>query len=193
MKQLLGIPWRVAFALQKNGWILRNDIIWHKPSPLPEPVKDRCTKSHEHIFLFAKNEIYFYNSEAAKEPATYAGRKRGQSQNRYEQNNSTLGDNFDNRNWRDVWTIQSDVSKNKVHFATFPEKLVKRCLLAGCPENGTVLDPFAGSGTTIVVAKKLGLNGIGIEINPQYADFAQQRILFTENQFSLLTNSNDKI
>lgn len=176
-KQLLGIPWRVAFSLQNNNWKLRQDIIWNKPNPMPEPVKDRCTKAHEYIFLFTKSTNYYYDFESAREPATYAGHSRGGSKNRYGQNNGNLNyKNYETRNMRDVWTIQPDVSKNKIHFATFPQELVRRCFLAGCPKNGTVLDPFAGSGTTLVVAKQYSRNAIGIEINPEYAEFAEQRV-----------------
>jgi DNA modification methylase len=176
-KQLLGIPWRLAFSLQNNGWILRQDIIWHKPNPMPEPVKDRCTKAHEYIFLFVKNKKYYYNYESMLEPAAYAGQTRGGSKKRYEQNNGNLNQkNYSVRNTRDVWTIQPDVSRNKIHFATFPKELVRRCIVAGCPNGGMVLDPFVGSGTTLIVAKKLGMNGIGIEINPQYAHYARKQI-----------------
>jgi DNA modification methylase len=180
----LGIPWRVAFALQESGWILRQDIIWHKPNPIPESVKDRCTKSHEYIFLFSLNKNYYYNYSKALEPATYAGKIHGDSKNRYEQNNGNLGNNFNQRNMRDVWSILPDNSKNKIHYATFPEELARRCLIAGCPENGTVLDPFCGSGTTLVVAKKLGMKGIGIEINEKYAEHAKRRIKNTHPLFN---------
>jgi DNA modification methylase len=174
-KQLLCIPFRLAFALQGNGWILRQDIIWVKPNPMPEPVKDRCTKAHEYIFLFAKNKNYYYDYDSMQEPATYAGRKRGDSFKRYEQTGENLAKNYETRNMRDVWTITPERNITE-HYAVFPKELARRCIIAGCPENGTVIDPFAGSGTTCYVAKNCMRSSIGIELNPKYANAAIERI-----------------
>lgn len=182
-KQLLGTPWRVAFALQDAGWILRSDIIWAKPNPMPESVRDRPTRAHEFIFLFAKEPKYFYDSEASKEPAS------GRSSGRKNTDKAGDGEGFeirsgfakcgekkwDVRNPRDVWTISSKPFKG-AHFAVFPEALVERCMKAGIPTGGTALDPFAGSGTVGVVAKRLGRDFIGIELNPAYVAMAEKRI-----------------
>lgn len=151
-KDLVGIPWRVAFALQADGWYLRQDIIWHKPNPMPEPVTDRCTKSHEYIFLLTKSKRYYYDHEAIKEKCM-----------------------SDTKNKRSVWTVCPKPYKG-AHFAVFPEKLIEPCVLAGCPSGSTILDPFAGSGTTGLVAKRHGCNFIGIELNPEYAELARNRI-----------------
>jgi len=153
-KDLIGIPWRVAFALQADGWYLRSDIIWHKPNPMPESVTDRPTKSHEYLFLLTKNPRYYYNYEAIKEP--------------------TINDN-QSRNKRDVWTINTKPFKG-AHFAVMPEALVEPCILAGSAPGDLVLDPFTGSGTVGVVAKRLGRNFIGTELNPEYAVLAEGRI-----------------
>ena len=175
-KDLVGIPWRVAFALQADGWYLRQDIIWHKPNPMPESVTDRCTKSHEYIFLLTKNKKYYYDHEAIKEPASCAGQSRGGSTNRYEQNESGMDNKeYDKRNKRTVWTVTTKPFKG-AHFAVFPEKLIKPCVLAGCPKGGVVLDPFAGAGTTGLVAKRCGCDFVGVELNPEYADMAKTRI-----------------
>lgn len=149
-KDLIGIPWRVAFALQADGWYLRQDIIWHKNNPMPEPVKDRCTKSHEYIFLLSKSSKYYYDNEAIK----------------YGPENS---------NKRSVWTVPI-ASYSEAHFATYPPELIKPCILAGCPEGGTVLDPFGGSGTTAQVASNLNRNAILCELNPEYVDIAKGRL-----------------
>ena len=175
-KNLVGIPWRVAFALQADGWYLRQDIIWHKPNPMPESVRDRCTKAHEYMFLLTKKPRYYYDADAIKEPAAYAGEMRGGSTNRYEQNDAGMDcKEYDERNKRSVWTINPQPFKG-AHFAVFPEALVEPCISAGCPEGGTVLDPFMGSGTTLVVAEKLGRNSIGIELNRDYCTLAEHRI-----------------
>ena len=175
-KNLVGIPWRVAFALQADGWYLRQDIIWHKPNPMPESVTDRCTKAHEYIFLLTKNQKYHYDFEAIKEDASYAGVSIGGSTNRYEQNNFG-GDNkqYDTKNKRSVWSVPVKPYKF-AHFATYPEDLIEPCVLAGCRQGGTILDPFAGAGTTGLVAKKNGCSFIGIELNPDYAEIATKRI-----------------
>ena len=167
-KDLCGIPWRVAFALQADGWYLRQDIIWAKPNPMPESVTDRCTKSHEYLFLLAKNERYYFDAEAIKEPAASAGQMRGGSTKRYEQNEAGMDCKlYDDRNKRSVWTVGSEAFAG-AHFATFPKKLIYPCIKAGCPEGGTVLDPFIGSGTTAEVARMLGCRCVGIELNPDY-------------------------
>ena len=153
-KDLIGIPWRVALALQADGWYLRQDIIWSKPNPMPESVADRCTKSHEYIFLLSKKPHYYYDHEAVKEPAVYGQEKK---------------------NKRSVWTVNAKGYKG-AHFAVYPEELVTPCVLAGCPQDGTVFDPFTGSGTTAVVALKNGRNYIGTELNPEYIKIAEARI-----------------
>lgn len=188
-KDLIGIPWRVAFALQADGWYLRQDIIWHKPNPMPESVKDRCTKSHEYIFLLSKSPKYYFDSDAIREdsvdPVGSANRyksKFGGSKNeellRTEQvHTRPIGmREFDGkRNKRDVWTVATKPYK-EAHFATFPTTLIEPCVLAGCPVGGTVLDPFFGSGTTGLVALQNARKYIGIEINPEYVALAENRI-----------------
>jgi DNA modification methylase len=153
-KDLIGIPWRVAFALQADGWWLRQDIIWHKPNPMPESVEDRCTKAHEYIFLLSKKSHYYYNHEAIKEE-------------------SVLGE--EKKNKRSVWKVNTKGYKG-AHFAVYPKKLIEPCILAGCPEGGTVLDPFTGSGTTAVVALENNRNFVGTELNPEYIRLAENRI-----------------
>lgn len=175
-KQLLGIPWRVALCLQESGWILRQEIIWHKPNPMPESVKDRCTRAHESVFLLAKQPNYYYDFSAMQEPAVCAGQSRGGSKNRYNENKGLFPKVYNTRNMRSVWSIKPDVCRDKKHFATFPEELARRCILAGCPENETVLDPFLGSGTTAVVAIKNKRKCIGIELNPDYCQMAQKLV-----------------
>ena len=183
-KDLVGIPWRVAFALQADGWYLRQDIIWHKPNPMPESVRDRCTKAHEYIFLMSKSARYYFDAEAIKEPAAYAGQMRGGSTNRYEQNAAGMDCKvYNTRNKRSVWTVQTQPFKD-VHFATFPPDLIRPCILAGCPEGGVVLDPFTGSGTTGVVALRHGRRFIGIELNPEYHAMATDRIALAVDLFS---------
>jgi len=175
-KDLIGIPWRVAFALQADGWYLRQDIIWSKPNPMPESVKDRCTKSHEYIFLLSKSPKYFFDSDAIKEPAVYAGQMRGGSTNRYEQNNAGMDCKvYDTRNKRSVWSVQSKPFKG-AHFATYPPELIEPCVLAGCPVGGTILDPFNGAGTTGLVAQKHRRSYIGIELNSDYCEITKNRL-----------------
>ena len=227
-KNLLGIPWRVAFALQADGWYLRSDIIWHKPNPMPESVKDRPTKAHEYIFLLAKSEKYFYDYEAILEAANYDGRKDTIFKGSLKYDDETLarvsGERWPNkirdyktkdggngqspqhrgaditghkseqqygvaragdaaytlndipaRNKRSVWTVNTKPFK-EAHFAVFPPNLIKPCILAGCPRDGIVLDPFTGSGTTGVVCAKYGRDFIGIELNPEYVKMAERRI-----------------
>lgn len=177
-KDLVGIPWRVAFALQADGWYLRQDIIWHKPNPMPESVRDRCTKSHEYIFLLSKSPKYYFDSKAMKELAVGPGKKCGPkndlSRNDSDRTQIVRGDGI-YRNRRSVWTISTKPFKG-AHFATFPEALITPCVLAGCPKEGVVLDPFFGAGTVGVVAKKHGRAWVGIELNGDYVSIAKTRI-----------------
>ena len=181
-KDLIGIPWRAAFALQQDGWYLRQDIIWHKPNPMPESVTDRCTKSHEYVFLMSKSARYFYDAAAiAEEGVIPAGTKAAKgSVERF----NALGVNsrppeykiYDGmRNARSVWTIATQPFR-EAHFATFPPDLAERCIKAGCPVGGTVLDPFGGAGTTGLVADRLQRSSILIELNPVYASMAKKRL-----------------
>jgi DNA modification methylase len=193
-KDLIGIPWRVAFALQADGWYLRQDIIWHKPNPMPESVTDRCTKAHEYIFLLSKSARYFYDHSATMEPAQYgeqhAAKATSWGTNRKHPNKSNLreyafaGDNHTchkaadgsySRNKRSVWTVTTKPYKG-AHFATFPPDLIRPCILAGCPTGGTVLDPFGGSGTTGQVAMEEGRNAILCELNADYVGLIRKRI-----------------
>lgn len=211
-KDLVGIPWRVAFALQADGWWLRQDIIWAKPNPMPESVRDRCTKAHEYVFLLTKSARYYYDAEAAAEPVAdstlerlgqatletqvgsfripgktngpmkavpprFGGNKYGD--NPSEEYRTKSGNEYalttGKRNRRSVWTVATQPYSG-AHFATMPSKLVEPCVLAGCPAGGTVLDPFAGSGTTGAVAKEWGREFIGIELNAAYIALAEERI-----------------
>lgn len=156
-KDMIGIPWMLAFALRADGWYLRQDIIWAKPNPMPESVKDRCTKSHEYIFLLSKSEKYYFDNTAIQEQAVSSNKKS----------------QF--RNKRDVWVVSPSQFKSE-HFATYPEELIYPCVVAGCPEDGIVIDPFMGSGTTGIVAKKNRRNYIGVELNPKYKDIADKRL-----------------
>lgn len=182
-KDLVGIPWRVALALQADGWWLRQDIIWHKPNPMPESVADRCTKAHEYVFLMTKSERYFYDHEAIKEAAvkgTGSGNKErkprpGPDTNPGHQAGSVPWDAQKTRNRRDVWTIPTKPFKG-AHFAVMPEALVEPCIMAGCPAGGLVLDPFTGSGTVGAVALRLGRSFVGSELNPGYVEIAKARI-----------------
>lgn len=220
-KDLIGIPWMVAFALRSAGWYLRQDIIWNKPNPMPESVTDRCTKSHEYIFLLSKSSQYFYDAAAIKTPVTdgtvnamaqqlknsngeigpgrtprngvdknggnqasstgikaYTHRGTGDQKltghsGYFDANGDLIGDGMANK--KSVWTVTTRPFKD-AHFATFPEKLIVDCIKAGCPENGIVLDPFMGAGTTGLVAKKLNRKYIGFELNPEYIKIANKRI-----------------
>jgi DNA modification methylase len=177
-KDLVGIPWRVAFALQADGWYLRSDIIWSKPNPMPESVTDRPTKAHEYIFLLSKNERYYFDADAVKEPLAClphapGNRKLDESRNDHDQMSKIWGANG-LRNIRSVWTIATQPYP-EAHFATFPEDLIKPCILAGCPVGGIVLDPFSGSGTTVKVAQDLGRVGVGLELSESYLAMARHR------------------
>jgi DNA modification methylase len=186
-KQLLGIPWRVALALQDDGWCLRQDIIWHKPNPMPESVRDRCTKAHEYIFLLSKSPKYFFDSEAIKEPSIWYGKdaRSDKGNIRYEgkRTQDTSGKNGQQgfatvtefRNKRSIWTVTTKPFKG-AHFATFPPELIEPCVLAGSRSGDTVLDPFGGSGTTAGVAIKHGRNAVLCELNPEYAALVPNRI-----------------
>lgn len=181
-KDLVGIPWRVAFALQADGWYLRQDIIWAKPNPMPESVKDRCTKSHEYIFMLTKSEKYYYDYSAIREPRTssssnhqFGGKKYNDPNNPIYGSIQSVYESDGKRNKRDVWNIATQAFKD-AHFAVMPEALVEPCILAGSKIDDLVLDPFAGSGTVGVVAKKHNRKFIGIELNPDYAKIANDRI-----------------
>jgi DNA modification methylase len=179
-KDLCGIPWRVAFALQADGWFLRQDIIWHKPNPMPESVTDRCTKSHEYMFLLTKSARYFYDHEAVKEKGVEPDRKRndrigGARGHTVRHSEGAIMGASETRNKRSVWTVATAPFK-QAHFATFPPALIEPCIKAGCPKGGTVLDPFGGAGTTGLVADRLQRNAILIELNPEYAAMAGNRI-----------------
>ena len=226
-KDLIGIPWMLAFSLRNAGWYLRQDIIWYKPNPMPESVKDRCNKAHEYIFLMSKSQKYYFDHEAIQEEATgYDGRKdtmmkgskkydtqimpnqsvqsmakNGHERWKFKSNNCQYDGQRPNsmhlkrefgmtdevypvRNKRDVWSINVKPCK-EAHFATYPPKLVSNCILAGCPEGGVVLDPFMGSGTTGIVANKLGRHYVGIELNPEYVEMTERRIGLEKSQLKL--------
>ena len=181
-KQLLGIPWRVAFALQDDGWILRDEIIWHKPGVMPYSGKDRFCRNHEQIFLLSKSPRYAFDYSAIREPAIYpAGTKaaKGSAERQAEKGVNARPPEYKvydgMRTKRSVWTVSTKPFK-EAHFATYPPDLIEPCILAGCPEGGTVLDPFFGAGTTGLVAQRHGRNWIGCELNPTYAEIAQRRI-----------------
>lgn len=216
-KDLIGIPWMLAFALRADGWFLRQDIIWSKPNPMPESVKDRCTKAHEYLFLLSKGPRYYYDSEAIAEPLAPAsierltqvnlenqpgsdrvpGKTNGpmKAVSKYREADGSLKAGFETkggtsgdldgtllrmgekgtRNKRSVWEVATQPF-SEAHFATFPPALISPCILAGCPEGGTVLDPFGGAGTTGLVANGLGRNSIMIELNPEYAALARRRL-----------------
>lgn len=187
-KDLIGIPWRVALALQADGWYLRQDIIWAKPNPMPESVTDRCTKSHEYLFLLSKSKQYYFDHEAIKETAIHAGRvvkatgDKSKNASHVSMNETKIGftkeDKLvgDTRNKRSVWTITTKPYKG-AHFATFPEDLVEPCILAGSKPGDTILDPFMGSGTTLAVAKRLNRGYVGIELNADYESLIRERLL----------------
>lgn len=209
-KNLIGIPWMLAFALRDDGWYLRQDIIWAKPNPMPESVKDRCTKSHEYIFLFSKSSQYYFDDEAIAEPVKestlkrlaqpnienqkgsytpskangamkaaaprYGGKKYTENPDVfYRTKSSHIYDYRPKRKKRDVWTVSTQPYKG-AHFATFPEALITPCILAGTKEGGTVLDPFCGTGTALMVANKFGRNAIGIELNEEYEQLIKARV-----------------
>lgn len=207
-KDLVGIPWMVAFALRSAGWYLRQDIIWAKPNPMPESVTDRCTKAHEYFFMFSKNRKYYYDSAAIKTPgknpeddfrrissATMNGKstptefnngiRKSDKQRGHSRRHNGFNDRWDKMtteeqmsfgaNKRSVWTVSTKPLK-EAHFATFPEELITPCILAGCPKDGIVLDPFMGAGTTGLVALSHGRKFIGFELNPDYIAIANKRL-----------------
>ena len=180
-KDLMGIPWRVAFALQEDGWYLRQDIIWHKPNPMPESVKDRCTKAHEYIFLLSKNSHYYFDNEAIQEEAKDWG-TRDRSNGKYHNEGTGLSPHtgleksYETKNKRSVWTVNTKPYK-EAHFAVFPTDLIEPCIKAGCPKDGHVLDPFGGSGTTGLVADRLNRNATIIELNKDYVEIAEDRLM----------------
>jgi DNA modification methylase len=181
-KDLIGIPWMLAFALRADGWYLRQDIIWHKPNPMPESVQDRCTKAHEYIFLMSKSSKYYYDIESIKEKAhTTDSTNRNRDESRL---NNTPGrtrmaglttNHYEMKNKRSVWTVTTKPYSG-AHFATFPTDLIEPCIKAGCPEGGVVLDPFMGSGTTAYVAALNGRKYLGCELNPAYKPLQDERI-----------------
>ena len=212
-KDLIGIPWMLAFALRSQGWYLRQDRIWHKPNPMPESVTDRCTKSHEYIFLMSKSQKYYFDYEAIQEPCADQSRTNYACGNRTnginkDRNDNDFGERSKNwkprtkncqydgqkpnsfhlsrengepdkeyyvRNKRDVWSVNAKHC-SEAHLATYPFALIKPCILAGCPDNGIVLDPFMGSGTTAIVARSLNRNYLGVELNPEYIKIAHKRL-----------------
>ena len=180
-KDLIGIPWMLAFALRADGWWLRQDIIWHKPNPMPESVRDRCTKSHEYIFLLSKSKNYKYDNEAIKEPVKQDWGTRDRTEGKYHnegtglQPHSGLTKSYETKNKRSVWSVTNKPYKG-AHFATFPPDLIEPCILAGSNEGDVILDPFMGSGTTAMVAKKHNRHYIGCELNRDYATLQTDRI-----------------
>jgi site-specific DNA-methyltransferase (adenine-specific) len=201
-KDLVGIPWRVAFALQADGWWLRQDIIWHKPNPMPESVTDRCTKAHEYLFLLTKSAKYYFNNKAIKEPVAASSLARaeyGWDCDRPSTKNASMGGqgihvekmgtrfvNPEGRNKRSVWTIPTKPFRG-AHFAVMPEALVEPCILASSRPDDTILDPFTGSGTVAVVSLRHGRNYIGTELNPEYVDIARERITQADPLYTQLT------
>jgi DNA modification methylase len=185
-KDLIGIPWMLAFALRADGWYLRQDIIWHKPNPMPESVRDRCTKAHEYIFLLSKSERYFFDSEAIKEPSvdpeSHKGMRKRSADKRAgdpyfatKVGDHAVGKTYPTRNKRDVWSVAVRPYKG-AHFATFPSALIEPCILAGSRSGDIVLDPFMGSGTTAAVAKQHGRQYLGCELNEDYWPLQKERI-----------------
>jgi DNA modification methylase len=187
-KDLIGIPWMVAFALRADGWYLRQDIIWHKPNPMPESVTDRCTKAHEYIFLFSKSQKYHYDADSVREPhkrlwdetnggnmADVGHKKSGKIETKNTHPNGYPMPNEKGANKRSVWTVTTKPYSG-AHFATFPPELIEPCILAGAPEGGIVLDPFMGSGTTAHTALRAGRQYVGCELNGEYIKLASKRL-----------------
>ena len=192
-KEIVGIPWRFALAAQADGWYLRQDIIWHKPNPMPESVTDRCTKSHEYIFLLTKSPRYWYDHEAIKEEG--AGVSGGGCFGKQHDTEGTMAQsrtydrpNYSKKNKRSVWTVNT-YSFPEAHFATYPPKLIEPCIRAGCPEGGIVLDPFMGAGTTGLVAYQNRRDYIGIELNPEYKAMAERRLQNEKDKLALFAEA----
>lgn len=195
-KDLVGIPWMLAFALRADGYWLRSEIIWHKPNPMPESVTDRPTKAHEQIFLLTKSQRYYYDAEAIKETSIKgaAGSKFNTGKTALHQlERSSNAERTEDgiRNKRSVWTVATQPTP-EAHFATYPIALIEPCILAGCPPDGTVLDPFAGSGTTGLAALKHGRRFIGIELNPEYIEIARHRLTSKMPLFAPSTEACDR-
>jgi len=184
-KDLIGIPWMVAFAIRADGWYLRQDIIWHKPNPMPESVEDRCTKSHEYIFLMSKSPKYYYDNESIKEPCKGDWGTRDRTNGKYHnegsglQPHSGLEKSYTMANKRSVWSVNTKPYKGS-HFATFPEELITPCILAGSKSGDIVLDPFGGSGTTGKVALDNGRKAVLCELNPEYVKIINERTNVTK-------------
>jgi len=187
-KDLIGIPWMLAFALRADGWYLRQDIIWHKPNPMPESVQDRCTKAHEYIFLLSKSQKYYFDADAIKEESINTPEQQEAKRNKQEHKgqrdngdmrHTTAGFTktgiYEKRNKRSVWTVTTKPYEG-AHFAVFPSDLIEPCILAGAPVGGLVLDPFMGSGTTAQVAQNLGRKYLGCELNPDYKPLQDKRL-----------------
>ena len=194
-KDLIGIPWMLAFALRADGWYLRQDIIWHKPNPMPESVRDRCTKAHEYVFLLSKNKKYYYDNESIKEPAKDWG-TRDRSKGKYHnegtglQPHSGLTKSYPTKNKRSVWSITNKPYKG-AHFAVFPPDLITPCIKAGSIEGDIILDPFIGSGTTAMVAKELKRNYIGCELHEDYSTLIDERVPTNKVVHNGLTDAID--
>ncbi len=194
-KDLIGIPWMLAFALRSDGWYLRQDIIWHKPNPMPESVRDRCTKSHEYIFLLSKNKNYYYDNESIKEPAKDWG-TRDRTNGKYHNKGTGLNPHtgltksYPKKNKRSVWSITKKPYKG-AHFATFPEDLIIPCIKAGSQKGDIILDPFMGSGTTAVVARDLGRHYIGCELHKEYSKLIDERVPENKVVHNALTDALD--
>ena len=192
-KNLVGVPWRVALALQEDGWILRCDIVWAKPNPMPESITDRPTRSHEFIFLFSKQKQYYYNNKAIEEPSVSDhpsgnGYKREARKSFDGRGSIEQWQPKGTRNKRDVWTVAVKPFK-EAHFAVYPMELIRPCVLAGCPVGETVLDVFLGSGTTAVVAREEGRHFIGIELNPAYVQIAEKRLRGVQQKLNVTTST----
>jgi len=194
-KNLIGIPWKLAFALQEDGWYLRQDIIWYRPNSMPESVKDRCAKAHEYIFLLSKKEKYYFDLDAIKEDCESPVQSRTKNNGESAVDTKIRGSNGgcgtqDKRTKRSVWVVPTKGFAG-AHFAPYPKALITPCILAGCPEGGTVLDPFFGTGTTGCVCNELGRNCIGIELNPEYIEIAKTRLAGFEKREELISAKID--
>lgn len=195
-KDLIGFPWMVAFALRKQGWYLRQDIIWHKPNPMPESITDRCTKSHEYIFLLSKNRKYYFDHRAIQTDAKGLTIRDRTSRPARKAKDEPLVNCFKKErspdlkaNRRSVWSINNKPFR-EAHFATFPTEIPELCMLAGSKERDVILDPFMGAGTTALVATKLNRKFIGFELNPEYVDIAVKRLLATGVSIEKLSREN---